>query len=195
MVFSNLIFSTPSPFEPAFLYSGQGYPDEKRRDACFLPGILRLRRTEIRTAPHRYGAGGLAAGPGGRKSGKHPLAEDGPDRRLRGQPGPLGRIQIRHLCAGEPERLDRLPSVIPEIALPIGISFYTFQLLSHVVDVYRGEVPAQRDFSKLLLYTSLFHQCIAGPIVRYRDVGGNPVPQGQYHGDQPGHRPIYHRPG
>ena len=60
--------------------------------------------------------------------------------------------------------------ILPEIALPIGISFYTFQLLSYVVDVYRGEVPAQRKLHTLLLYASLFHQCIAGPIVRYQDV-------------------------
>lgn len=62
------------------------------------------------------------------------------------------------------------PSVIPQIALPIGISFYTFQLLSYVVDVYRGDVEAQPRFSRVLLYASLFHQCIAGPIVRYKDV-------------------------
>ena len=59
---------------------------------------------------------------------------------------------------------------IPEIALPIGISFYTFQLISYVIDVYRGEVRAQRKYWYLLLYASLFHQCIAGPIVRYVDV-------------------------
>lgn len=57
-----------------------------------------------------------------------------------------------------------------QIALPIGISFYTFQLLSYVIDVYRGEVEAQKDFTYVLLYASLFHQCIAGPIVRYSDV-------------------------
>lgn len=60
--------------------------------------------------------------------------------------------------------------LLPEIALPIGISFYTFQLLSYVTDVYRGEVPAQKKLHTLLLYASLFHQCIAGPIVRYQDV-------------------------
>ena len=60
--------------------------------------------------------------------------------------------------------------VIPSIALPIGISFYTFQLMSYVVDVYRGEVEAQKKYWLLLLYASLFHQCIAGPIVRYADV-------------------------
>lgn len=57
-----------------------------------------------------------------------------------------------------------------DIILPIGISFYTFQLISYVVDVYRGDVPAQKNFAMLLLYVSLFHQCIAGPIVRYKDV-------------------------
>ena len=54
--------------------------------------------------------------------------------------------------------------------MPIGISFFTFQALSYVVDVYRGDVKAQPKYHIVLLYASLFHQCIAGPIVRYRDV-------------------------
>lgn len=54
--------------------------------------------------------------------------------------------------------------------LPIGISFYTFQAISYVVDVYRGEVEAQKSPFKLLLYVSLFHQLVAGPIVRYKDI-------------------------
>ena len=58
----------------------------------------------------------------------------------------------------------------PAISLPIGISFYTFQLLTYVVDVYRGEVPAQKVYWKVLLYAGLFHQCVAGPIVRYGDI-------------------------
>ena len=66
--------------------------------------------------------------------------------------------------------LTGFPQVIPEIVLPIGISFYTFQLISYVVDVYRGDAEAQQKYWLLLLYASLFHQCIAGPIVRYRDV-------------------------
>ncbi|MEF2919245.1 MAG: MBOAT family O-acyltransferase [Acutalibacteraceae bacterium] len=56
------------------------------------------------------------------------------------------------------------------VALPIGISFYTFQLLSYNIDVYRGDVPAQRNFIDLAAYISLFPQLIAGPIVRYSDV-------------------------
>jgi len=57
-----------------------------------------------------------------------------------------------------------------EFALPIGISFYTFQTLSYVIDVYKGEVSAQKSPYKLLLFVSLFHQLVAGPIVRYKDV-------------------------
>ncbi len=56
---------------------------------------------------------------------------------------------------------------MPNIVLPIGISFYTFQLLSYVIDVYRGQVEVQKKYWILLLYASLFHQCVAGPIVRY----------------------------
>ena len=58
----------------------------------------------------------------------------------------------------------------PTIALPIGISFYTFQSISYLVDVYRGESPMQRRFLNLLLYISMFPQLIAGPIVRYGTV-------------------------
>lgn len=57
-----------------------------------------------------------------------------------------------------------------EVILPIGISFFTFQGLSYVVDVYRGDVPAQRNPFKLGMYISLFPQLVAGPIVRYVDV-------------------------
>ena len=56
------------------------------------------------------------------------------------------------------------------IALPIGISFYTFQILSYTIDVYRKDVPAQRNLISLATYISLFPQLIAGPIVRYSDV-------------------------
>ena len=63
-----------------------------------------------------------------------------------------------------------VPDYIRNIALPIGISFYTFQLLTYVVDVYRGEAPAQKKYRNVLLYAALFHQCIAGPIVRYKTV-------------------------
>ena len=58
----------------------------------------------------------------------------------------------------------------PKISLPIGISFYTFQSISYLIDVYRREAPVQRHFGNLLLYISMFPQLIAGPIVRYNTV-------------------------
>ena len=59
---------------------------------------------------------------------------------------------------------------IGEIALPIGISFYTFQVMSYVIDLYRGEIKVQKNLSKLALYVSFFPQLIAGPIVKYHDI-------------------------
>ena len=56
------------------------------------------------------------------------------------------------------------------LALPIGISFYTFQVLSYVIDVYRKTVPAQKSMVNLGMYVTLFPQLIAGPIVRYETV-------------------------
>jgi len=55
----------------------------------------------------------------------------------------------------------------PPFSLPIGISFYTFQTISYVLDVYRGDVAAQKSYPKFLLFVSLYHQLVAGPIVRY----------------------------
>lgn len=59
---------------------------------------------------------------------------------------------------------------VPQIRLPIGISFFTFQALSYVIDVYRGQVKAQKNCAKLMLYISFFPQLIAGPIVKYHDI-------------------------
>lgn len=59
-------------------------------------------------------------------------------------------------------------ALIEGLALPLGISFYTFQLLSYVTDVYRGDAHAERSYANVLLYAALYHQCVAGPIVRYK---------------------------
>ncbi len=59
---------------------------------------------------------------------------------------------------------------VPQIVLPIGISFYIFQSMSYVIDVYRGEAEAQRSILSFGTYIALFPQLIAGPIVRYRDI-------------------------
>ncbi len=59
---------------------------------------------------------------------------------------------------------------VPEIVLPIGISFYIFQSMSYVIDLYRGRAAVQKSFVRFGAYVSMFPQLIAGPIVRYRDV-------------------------
>ncbi|HEX4876331.1 MAG TPA: hypothetical protein VFV31_06635, partial [Chitinophagaceae bacterium] len=58
----------------------------------------------------------------------------------------------------------------PGYALPIGISFYTFHTISYVVDVYRGDIKAQRNFPNFLMYVSLYSSLVAGPIIRYAHV-------------------------
>ena len=71
------------------------------------------------------------------------------------------------------ENFSRVFGISPkllEIALPIGISFYTFQILSYTIDVYRGDVAAQKNPVNLATYVALFPQLIAGPIVRYSDI-------------------------
>lgn len=59
---------------------------------------------------------------------------------------------------------------VPQVRMPIGISFFTFQALSYVIDVYRGDASVQKNFGKVLLYISFFPQLIAGPIIKYHDV-------------------------
>jgi len=67
-------------------------------------------------------------------------------------------------------RVTGLSVPLLKMVLPIGISFYTFQLLSYVIDVYRGKAAVQKDFVALATYITMFPQLIAGPIVRYTDV-------------------------
>lgn len=59
---------------------------------------------------------------------------------------------------------------VPEIPLPVGISFFTFQTMSYVIDAYRGDCKVQRNPVKFMLYVSFFPQLIAGPIVKYHDI-------------------------
>lgn len=59
---------------------------------------------------------------------------------------------------------------LPQIRMPIGISFFTFQAMSYVIDVYGGTTKAQKNYAKVLLYISFFPQLIAGPIVKYHDI-------------------------
>ncbi len=66
--------------------------------------------------------------------------------------------------------LFRFVPSLPGIALPIGISFYTFQTMSYTIDVYKGQVGVQRSYPDFLLFVSLFPQLIAGPILRYSEL-------------------------
>ena len=71
---------------------------------------------------------------------------------------------------GENLRALGLPLSVPEVVLPIGISFYTFQGMSYVIDVYRGDTPPAKNPLQVALYIALFPQLVAGPIVRYTTV-------------------------
>ena len=84
--------------------------------------------------------------------------------------GMLGVFKYSGFVVENMNLLTGLSLPVPQIALPIGISFYTFQTISYVVDVYRGQVAAQKQYYKYLMYLSSYHQLVAGPIVRYSDV-------------------------
>jgi len=84
--------------------------------------------------------------------------------------GFLAVFKYAGMMVGTADTLFGLRLDIPVIALPIGISFYTFQAMSYVVDVYRGDTLASKSYAKVLLYISFFPQLIAGPIIKYHDV-------------------------
>ena len=84
----------------------------------------------------------------------------------------LGIFKYTGFFLGSLGALFRQDWPVLQFALPLGISFYTFKLISYAVDVYRRETEAQESYPELLLYTSLFHHCTAGPIVRYTDMRG-----------------------
>ena len=84
--------------------------------------------------------------------------------------GALGYFKYADFFISNFNAVTGLSVPLLRIALPIGISFYTFQLLSYTIDVYRGDTPAQKNPVTLAAYISLFPQLIAGPIVRYSDV-------------------------
>jgi alginate O-acetyltransferase complex protein AlgI len=84
--------------------------------------------------------------------------------------GVLGVFKYAGFAVSSFDALTGLAVPVPQITLPIGISFFTFQAMSYVIDVYRGEVEAQGNFGLVLLYICLFPQLIAGPIVKYHDI-------------------------
>ena len=84
--------------------------------------------------------------------------------------GALGYFKYTDFFIDNINRVTGLSIPLLRIGLPIGISFYTFQILSYNIDVYRGDVKAQKNLLHLATYISMFPQLIAGPIVRYKDV-------------------------
>ena len=84
--------------------------------------------------------------------------------------GLLGVFKYANMAVSTLNALVGTSLPLPNIALPLGISFYTFQALSYVIDVYRGDVAPQRSYARILLYISFFPQLIAGPIVKYHDI-------------------------
>ena len=84
--------------------------------------------------------------------------------------GLLGIFKYSGMLVSTVNALTGLQLPVPQISLPIGISFYTFQTISYVIDVYRGQAKAQKSYWKFFMYVSLYPQLVAGPIVRYTDV-------------------------
>ena len=82
----------------------------------------------------------------------------------------LGIFKYADFFIGSFNAVTGLSVPLLRLALPIGISFYTFQCLSYTIDVYRGSVPAQKNLIAFGAYVALFPQLIAGPIVRYADI-------------------------
>lgn len=83
---------------------------------------------------------------------------------------PLLYFKYYNFALGNIDACYSFDYIFKRIVLPLGISFYTFQGLSYLVDVYRKEVPPQKDLLKLTLYIAFFPQLIAGPILKYHDV-------------------------
>ncbi len=85
----------------------------------------------------------------------------------------IGVFKYAAFTVGSVNSLFRLSLPLPQIGLPLGISFYTFQILTYVIDVYKRQTPVQRSYLKFLTFVSMFPQLIAGPIVRYSEVAAD----------------------
>lgn len=84
--------------------------------------------------------------------------------------GVLGYFKYANFFLNSISAITGLDEIVLKVSLPIGISFYTFQVISYVIDVYRGQVKAQRNYINMAAYIAMFPQLIAGPIVRYSDI-------------------------
>ena len=84
--------------------------------------------------------------------------------------GLLAVFKYTNMVIGTINHIGGVSLPLADLALPIGISFYTFQAMSYIIDVYRGQVEPQKNYLNVLLYISFFPQLIAGPIVKYHDI-------------------------
>ena len=112
-----------------------------------------------------YGIGLLMAGRKSRRARKAVLALS-----VCVNLGILGFFKYAGLLARTLQAVTGLPIPSPQVSLPIGISFYTFESISYAVDLYRGDAPVQRNLVDFGTYLSLFPHLISGPIIRYKDI-------------------------
>ena len=171
MVFSSLLFVYA--FFPLNILFYHLMPDLKWKNRIMLVFsliFLRLGRSRLSAAPGRYDVCRLGGYKGNGQVLGAEAAKTLAGNRLRHQSQAPLLFKYLTFFLQNFHNLFGVPETVIAITLPIGISFYTFQLLSYMVDVYRRDVDAQQNFFTLLLYVSMFHQCIAGPIVRYEHV-------------------------
>ena len=176
MVFSSFIFLFA--FLPATLGVYYLYPAARAqcRAAGRQPFLLCVGRAPLRVRARRGHLGRLDDQPGDRRRPARLRPTPALAGRLPGpEPGAPRLVQVRDLRrypAQPPGRARWASRSGPwvEVALPLGISFFTFHKISYVVDVYRGVSAPAASFGLCLLYICLFPHLIAGPIVRYRDV-------------------------
>ena len=84
--------------------------------------------------------------------------------------GLLGFFKYGNFILCNISRFTGMDMSVPDVALPIGISFYTFQTMSYTIDVYRGDAKVQKNFITFGAYVAMFPQLIAGPVIRYKDL-------------------------
>ena len=84
--------------------------------------------------------------------------------------GLLGFFKYANFILCNISRFTGMDMPVPDVALPIGISFYTFQTMSYTIDVYRGDAKVQKNFITFGAYVAMFPQLIAGPVIRYKDL-------------------------
>ena len=84
--------------------------------------------------------------------------------------GTLVALKYGRFLLGSFQHIFGVPAVLPEIVIPLGIGVYTLRLISYLLDVYRGEIPAETDYLSLLTWSSLFYGLSVGPLFHYKKI-------------------------